>query len=466
MKKKIKIVWAVTILSSIILIAVQGYWLYSQYAYSLNTREGELVKVIEHSIKRYEDQRSPKNNETQLIGYAMTACIGPDSVMVTTVSSPHVKENYGILSAPKSIKIIRDTFLLPEISHDIAFDMLTSHITQLRRPFNKIRYDMVLKSCLGGSNFHTRVSSRSVTTWKSIIKHPVTVLHPYISCYVPYDPLTKLGIDVTIPVYCQPLLKKMGGQLLFSAIVTILLLLSFIYQILVIINQKRVADLRNDFVHTMIHELKRPVQTLKMCVSLIADSGKRTDPERMNTVAAIITDEVDNLTAYINKLRDVVKTVNQIPLSITSFSLKEMLEHQIALYNKTNTKKVEISLFYERESDIMYGDEMQLANVVSNLLENSVKYSGDPVHVKIACADDDDMVKISIADDGFGIEPSECRNVFKKFYRGHSISKDMMPGMGLGLSYVQLVVKAHDGNVSLQSVVSKGTTVTINIPQQ
>lgn len=114
---------------------------------------------------------------------------------------------------------------------------------------------------------------------------------------------------------------------------------------------------------------------------------------------------------------------------------------------------------------MMQGDKMQLANVFSNLLENSVKYSREIVHITVTCNDTEQGISISISDDGIGIPSYECDHVFQKFYRGHSYSNSMLPGMGLGLSYVKLIVQAHQGTVSLKSTNGKGTTVTLNIPQ-
>ena len=465
MEKKIKIVWILTLLSSFLLLTIQSYWLYNQFSYSLGQYEKETVTKIIRSEKQYENLHAPKNKESQNIGYVMTACIGPDSIMLTTVSSPYITERNASLVLQDSLKIIRDTFFLPETPHETANEALSSHITQLKKPFVKTLFDNILKTYIGQNNFQSQTDSTSNRIWGYAIRQHVSLFHSAFVCYIPYDPLLRKGITVTVTVNYQPLLKQMGWQLTASLFVTILLLLSFVYQIKVILHQKKVDELRNDFVYTMIHELKRPVQTLKMCVSFVKNKEKQKDPERMEQMDSTITEEVDNLTAYLDKLREMIKTEEQIPLSITIFSLKEILEQQINTYQRDTTKEVHISLHYKHYSNMMQGDKMQLSNVFSNLLENSVKYSREIVHITVTCNDTEQGISISISDDGIGIPSYECDHVFQKFYRGHSYSNSMLPGMGLGLSYVKLVVQAHQGTVSLKSTNGKGTTVTLNIPQ-
>lgn len=147
--------------------------------------------------------------------------------------------------------------------------------------------------------------------------------------------------------------------------------------------QKKVDKMRSDFVHTMIHELKRPVQTLKMCVSVF--SAQKTDEKDENAlIMETVREESDNLTAYLAKLREVIRAEEHIPLQITSFDIHAALLNLVAVYRKNRQKEVNVSLDYQRTSDLMMGDRDQLLNVVSNLMENSVKYSGDIVNIHVA----------------------------------------------------------------------------------
>ena len=138
----------------------------------------------------------------------------------------------------------------------------------------------------------------------------------------------------------------------------------------------------------------------------------------------------------------------------------------VAVYRKNRQKEVNVSLDYQRTSDLMIGDRDQLLNVVSNLMENSVKYSGDIVNIHVACRDiGKGEVMISVSDNGIGISSDEQQRVWTKFYRSNTYPDMMQPGIGLGLSFVDMIVKAHGGRKMMQSEVGKGTRISIVIPQ-
>lgn len=113
----------------------------------------------------------------------------------------------------------------------------------------------------------------------------------------------------------------------------------------------------------------------------------------------------------------------------------------------------------------MTADPVHVSNIISNLIENAVKYSGTSVHVVVDCLLQDHQLMIRVSDDGIGIPVSEQNRVFDKFYRGSNLPDRSLPGIGLGLSYVKLLVEAHHGTISLNSQAGKGTTIEINIPQ-
>ena len=128
-------------------------------------------------------------------------------------------------------------------------------------------------------------------------------------------------------------------------------------------------------------------------------------------------------------------------------------------------KKVEINILSE-EDIILTADKMHIANIISNLLENSVKYSGDSVTIDIDYRESgNETVCITIRDNGFGISKTDCQFVFDKFFRSCSASDKGIPGMGLGLAYVKQLVQAHKGSIAMESEEGVGTLFTIKLPQ-
>lgn len=359
----------------------------------------------------------------------------------------------------------RDTFDLRETDSNNSFDCLNTYITYRLTRFDKAHFDSFVSRKLGNGFIGAEMKTGKHRLWQTRIVEPPTLLHHEMLVEVPFNPIQYQSMQMRMQVPMLPILKGMMWQMIGSLLVTIMLLLSIAYLIKVMLLQKKVDKMRSDFVHTMIHELKRPVQTLKMCVSVF--SAQKTDEKDENAlIMETVREESDNLTAYLAKLREVIRAEEHIPLQITSFDIHAALLNLVAVYRKNKQKEVNVSLDYQRTSDRMMGDRDQLLNVVSNLMENSVKYSGDIVNIHVACRDTGKgEVMISVSDNGIGISPDEQQRVWTKFYRSNAYPDMMQPGIGLGLSFVDMIVKAHGGRKMMQSEVGKGTRISIIIPQ-
>ena len=359
----------------------------------------------------------------------------------------------------------RDTFDLRETDSNNSFDCLNTYITYQLTRFDKAHFDRFISRKLGNDFIGAEMKTGKHRLWQTRIVEPPTLFHHEMLVEVPFNPIQYQSMQMRMQVPMLPILKGMMWQMIGSLLVTIMLLLSIAYLIKVMLLQKKVDKMRSDFVHTMIHELKRPVQTLKMCVSVF--SAQKTDEKDENAlIMETVREESDNLTAYLAKLREVIRAEEHIPLQITSFDIHAALQNLVAVYRKNKQKEVNVSLDYQRTSDRMMGDRDQLLNVVSNLMENSVKYSGDIVNIHVACRDTEkEEVMISVSDNGIGISPDEQQRVWTKFYRSNAYPDMMQPGIGLGLSFVDMIVKAHGGRKMMQSEVGKGTRISIVIPQ-
>ena len=152
------------------------------------------------------------------------------------------------------------------------------------------------------------------------------------------------------------------------------------------------------------------------------------------------------------------------PLSLRTFDFRPMAEKTLRQLHIPDHKLVTFETHFPPSLSVT-ADPMHLCNILSNLLENAVKYSGDSVHITVTGTLDGHRFTLTVADNGIGIPPAEQARVFDKFYRSASLPDRSVPGIGLGLSYVKLLVEAHGGTVDLQSQPGQGTTVTVTIPQ-
>ena len=173
---------------------------------------------------------------------------------------------------------------------------------------------------------------------------------------------------------------------------------------------------------------------------------------------------LDNLSAYFSKLRDITfNNVEQIPLNLRSVNLHELFDNVISATAFPADKAVKIKNGIDR-GVVVSADRTHLYNILNNLVENAVKYSGASVEINATADEKNGCVELHVSDTGNGIPSSDMKHIFKRFYRGKA-SAGKQPGMGLGLAYAKLLIDAHGGDISVESSEGEGSCFTIILPQ-
>ena len=301
-------------------------------------------------------------------------------------------------------------------------------------------------------------------SWKPISNRQSSLIHPRIKITTHYSELEHKAVVIDCRIPVSEIIKEMGWTLLLAFILSLFLILCLIWQIKTIVKLTRLDKMRNSFITTMIHELKRPITTLKMCVSGIDNERMMEDPQLRHEMASETRIALDNLAAYFSKLRDITfNNVEQIPLYISSFNLANLVDEVTHSITLPSNKHVKFENQIPEDLEIS-ADRTHMTNIIINLIENAIKYSGESVTVIISTESTADGIAIKIADNGNGIPASSQNKIFDRFYRGNASSTDI-PGMGLGLAYVKLLVDAHGGKISVESTENIGSTFTISLPQ-
>lgn len=283
---------------------------------------------------------------------------------------------------------------------------------------------------------------------------------------LPYSPLERKVVSGIISVPLYPMLAQMSLQLLWSFILCLTLSCCLTCHLKALIKQKETEETRKLFINTMLHELKRPIQSLVMCLSFL----KINFPQRRATpTAEAVNDamfEVEHLSAYLDKIRNLSRakeTANT--LNLTTFDFRKEIEKMVRSYKgKSKAKSVRIKTTFKSKAVWVTADSVHLSNILSNLIENAIKYSKSEVTIKITCYIDHQWLFLKVADNGYGIPVEEQSKVFDQFFRGKHHPTDI-PGIGLGLSYVKLMTEAHQGTITLKSRPKVGTTFILKIPQ-
>ena len=494
MERRIKFIYGLTICAIATFSIVQGYWLYSRYRLSLEEYKSELYSTIIACAEEEMAIRNTLPHPPRFYGNRLrkTSEIKGDNVVETwryevfaldtlqyvpkgtdahTYLLDYIASLHDSIPAelPKGLEYF--VFTCDSKGHE---DMGTSQLVEAlnrftvdhQHPFQKELLDSILRS--------RDIAAQSVTTtkadtmiWQPSMQTKGSIWQPVMQVSYPYDIFEGQEVVVTTAICISPVIRKMAYTLLITILLSFFLIFCLVYQILTIRKQRHIEAIRQEFLHTMIHELKRPISTLKMCVSFMGNERMMQDMESKQKILSSSYNELDNLTSYFSKLRDITFCDStEIPLVKSRFSLRSLIEECIGKQNIPSGKEVRIEIVAEDDLEIR-ADRMHLANIVCNLLENAIKYSREAVTIRIDYRmREDGMVQITVADNGIGIAKADQRYVFDKFYRSESAKDKAIPGIGLGLSYVKLLVEAHGGSISLDSTEGEGTTFTIVIPQR
>lgn len=261
------------------------------------------------------------------------------------------------------------------------------------------------------------------------------------------------------------LLYSLSWQLLISFLLIGLLLGTFIYLLKTILNQNKMAELRKNFVDNMTHELKTPVSTVMAAIEAIQLYGVREDKQKMDRYLDISKRELEHLSGMIEKVLQMdIDASKGIVLQRSDFDIVAMLTSALEVAQLNKTKTVEAELLADPEAILIKGDESHLKNVINNLLENAIKYAGPHVKIKVEIKGGKEQVQIRITDNGKGIAPEYHQQIFDMFFRVPSGNLHDVKGFGLGLAYVKQVVKRHEGKISVDSELEKGSTFIIRLP--
>jgi two-component system phosphate regulon sensor histidine kinase PhoR len=257
-----------------------------------------------------------------------------------------------------------------------------------------------------------------------------------------------------------------GWTWIFPTIVTLIVFSFFAYSVWVILKQKKLSEMKNDFIGNMTHELKTPISTIALSSEVIADPQIINEPERLQAYARIIRSENERLRNQVERVLQLAtldKDELQLKLEAVDMNqvAREVAEHFTLPLAE---RRVEMDLQVMAARSTVTGDRMHLANVVTNLLDNALKYGPDDSVIRMRTLQRGGEFLLTVEDQGIGIRKEDIKHIFERFYRVHTGNVHNVKGFGLGLHYVQQIAHAHNGGISVQSEPGKGSTFTLSLP--
>ncbi|WP_125869948.1 sensor histidine kinase [Williamwhitmania taraxaci] len=259
------------------------------------------------------------------------------------------------------------------------------------------------------------------------------------------------------------ILQKMLLFIILSAMVTGLIIMMLSYQLRIITRQKRIEKVRQDFIDSMTHELRHPLQGALSMAEILENPTFAENPERVSNAISRIKHNLFNLSKLLDSI--VQKSYSeklQQGAEWQEGNLQEMLNDLIASFMLLSDKEIKFTTHFEHMKSGYCYDPVHFPNAVKNLIDNAVKYSSETVEITISVVSNENEFSVIVSDNGIGIPKEEIPRIFDKFYKVHN--PRIKHGFGLGLSYVKWVAEIHLGSVNVQSRYGKGSEFIITTP--
>jgi len=430
--KRKKNILFITILSVVGLIgamALQMIWIYNSYELIKNDIKNEGYATIEKALEEEGNMRfgqTPKGTRIKS---------GPTNDTIPPMT--YFYEQLSDMGYPMSL-------------HNL--DSITAELLTQNRLGNQYYIDII--------NLRTGEKINGIGTQKE---------PSFMAIKPKYFPIRSDYTQVVQLIITNPnktFLERMGLMLAGTFIIMLLVIVCISYQVRFISCFEKIFQIREDFSYAMIHDMKTPLTSIIMALKFLR-SGKLDNRQEMkNKYFDIAENEADHLLTLTNKVLTISKLENhKLEMNKTEVELTPIIEKLTEKFKAKSQKTVNFITYIKAET--AYADAEYLEEVLSNLIDNSIKYSGESVEIRISIARDDRYTVLKVHDNGFGISDKDIHLIFRKYERASAVKRNRRngtSGFGLGLNFVDQVVEAHHGKIFVSSIEGEFTEFTIYLP--
>ncbi|QQL49619.1 sensor histidine kinase [Mucilaginibacter ginkgonis] len=266
-------------------------------------------------------------------------------------------------------------------------------------------------------------------------------------------------IRITFPQKSSFLLSRMTYSMATSGALMLVLILCFGYTIFSILKQKKISEMKTDFINNMTHEFKTPVSTIMIASEALKDVEIAEDRTRVAKLAGIIYEENARLGSHIERVLNIARIEkNDFKLDVKPVDVNEMVAAVLdSMELKLQKYNAQTTMHLEADDSIIMADELHFSNVLYNLIDNALKYSDKDPKITISTLNADGQIVVCVADEGIGMSRDQQTKIFEQFYRVPTGNLHDVKGFGLGLSYVNTIVKRLNGSIGVRSEKDKGS---------
>lgn len=489
MKKRIRHIFLLMIACILGINLFQGYWLYQSYQINYRDFVRNANEALFQAVKHQElvdvgrtigptQFKRQAGNSIAVFHSGDGPVIGPDSLdhLMWSVDSLRPGADRRVVriagAVDSTTRIFEARIVADTLAREISSLLVLNKFYE--RSFNLPHFDSLYGQALAGKAIQARYrldtfrldGPKEGETLFVDLAAPNPSGREVQTSAVPVNPLSRLFVRATFPNPQTVILRRMGGLLTASFLLFLLTTGCLVYMLRTILAQKKLSEIKNDFINNMTHELKTPIATVSAAVEAMQHFSALEDKNKVGDYLEISRLELNRLSDLVEKVLNIaVEEHPDLELHAEPTDVVALLQHLIRHQELRAEKPVQIHLEHQLDDPVVRVDRVHFTNVINNLIDNAVKYSYDQVDILVTCRRDDDRwLRVSVRDNGIGIPRDYQQSIFEQFFRVPQGDLHNVKGFGLGLAYVKKIVEKHGGNIRVQSEPRKGSEFIILLP--
>lgn len=413
------------------LLIVKEEQLYEKVAKAIDMVGRDLVE----NSQRTATLRS-KRNKSQL-------SLRNELIPMELMQPALLSERYTLFELKEKLDLAFKTMKLPGLQYEFA---ITNNL-------NLLSYEMQTPGFMPAL-----ADSINNMSWSYPLEPPTGT---WAEGLAPYE-----NIFLIIPQFKKLVVKESSADFIGAVIFTLFVMIAFFITVHTMLNQKKLSEIKSDFINNMTHEFKTPLATISLAVDALSNEKVLKDEQKLQYFRGIIKEENKRMNKHVETILQAAALEKQeLTLNKKKCSGHQMLQHainnyQLVLQEKQGTIQLNLNARYDQ----IFVDEQHFTNLLNNLIDNAIKYSNQSPQITVTTHSTTRYFCFRVDDNGIGMSRESVKRIFEKFYRAHTGNIHNVKGFGLGMSYVKTIIDAHKGRIKVDSTLGKGSSFLVEVP--
>ena len=438
MKKTFPVIVILITLSLLGLFIIQSSWLNNL----LEIRNTEFRSKVDNAGTRVALKLNGTAKSTQSLRLPKRGGLSFNSDFhLHVLKPPTIDQRYSVQDIYRMIRAELETESIKNINFEYAIIAPSEDIEMSTRNFSKEYWDTVVNR-----RHYFGIVPESGSDFEGISSIETLV--------------------IVVPDFKKQVWASLKWELIGAVVFMLIIIAAFFVTIRSLLNQKKLSEIKSDFINNMTHEFKTPLATISLAVDAIRNDKVQADPSKMKYFSSIIKEENIRMNKHVETiLQAALMEKQELQLNVVSLHVHEVIQHALDNHQlQLQDKEGVVELYLNAANDLIEGDEVHFTNMISNLIDNAIKYSKDKPVIRITTHSTAKNIVIRVEDNGIGMNKESLKRIFEKFYRAHTGNLHNVKGFGLGMSYVKTVIDAHKGKIKVDSTLGKGSSFTVEVP--